>query len=107
MGSAMTARMEILSGPQQGQTLRVPADTTVIGGDPEKGVLLEPGADARNIASGATLGKTPNGWQIETLGDASIWINQTPLSGPTALASGDIVSLSHQGPDFCFEIDSP
>ena len=101
----MTARIAILSGPQLGQTLLVPADVTVIGGEPEKGVLLEPGADARNIISGATLEKTPTGWQIETLGDACIWVNETQLSGPTALASGDIVRLSHQGPDFCFEID--
>ena len=102
----MAVEILILSGARRHQRLVLEASEFRAGSDPACEVFFDPTRDPAAKGRGALLRREDDGWHISASG-GELTVNQQAVTGSLALRSGDVISLSATGPDFCFRLADP
>ena len=90
----------LASGPNAGRTFGIDSDNFSIGTDPDCDVRLNETLTGRTRRLHCQM--SDDGWRIEPSGADSFFVGTNNTSKSTKLRSGEIVRLSHRGPDFQF-----
>ena len=90
----------LASGPNAGQSYGVDSSDFLIGNQPDCDVRL----DADEIDGDRILRchRGRDGWQVEAIDNATFFVGQRRAGKSTELRSGDVIRMSHNGPDFQF-----
>lgn len=102
----MAVEILVLTGNRRGERYRTEQGQFLVGGNPQCDFLfdteLDSGARDRQVA----FAFEETGWTLQNTGDGDILLNNRPVIGAVRVRSGDVVRLSHSGPDFSFQVTS-
>ena len=102
----MRAELIFVSGAQLGNRVSIDSDECLIGGQPDCDVFFSPERYPHVHDTRVLLRHQAKGWQVSTLEGGQALVNQTYLTSPVSLRSGDVIRISEWGPDMRFEVSS-
>ena len=102
----MSAEIFILSGARAGEQILVAATEFRVGGERNCEVFFDPQRDLCARGQSARFRLFDDGWYVTSEGTGELLLNQQVVSGRTRIRSGDVLRMTSEGPDFCFNIVS-
>jgi hypothetical protein len=100
----MAVEILILSGARAGQQIVITGSEFRAGTASDCEVCFDPRHDPTAMEGSVVFRFMEDGWYAQPTGRGEIFVNQDPLAGRIRLRSGDVVRMSHQGPDFSLTI---
>ena len=100
----MGVEIVILSGARQGECLAFDANQLRIGDRPDCELSFDPAVDVSARDRSALLRLEDDGWRIHNTGFGEILVNEQAVAGQARIRSGDVIRMSHDGPDFSFHL---
>ena len=99
----MPVEIFILSGARQGERLVLNEKEFRAGAAADCQICFDARRDPAAKSRSVLFRLQDDGWYFRATG-GEVWIDQTPVRGPTRLSSGNVVRMSESGPDFLFSI---
>ncbi len=97
-------RLTVLAGSQQGRSLDVPKTKVRIGHSTESDLAFDVKVDPEIAGQQITLLMRGDRWFVENECIHPLFVNQSLVMDSCGLRSGDMLRMSHDGPDILFEL---
>lgn len=104
-----TVLFRLASGTSVGRTLGAFSEKIVIGSGRRCHIRLaeHTGTTGSVPSKAALLERTPEGWVLRIAKGVDAFLNQRNLNGPILVRSGDVLRITHEGPDVQMLLQHP
>jgi hypothetical protein len=100
----MNARIYVLSGPRQGETVTILEPPFYVGASPEYDFYIDPEATPEATGRVIRIDLHEDGWELLNLGAGEVMVNQNVVSTRCRLRSSDVIRFSSAGPELSFSL---